>query len=75
MGSGITQRGSAMGMLLSFAPPKAAKPKPRSKPAAGATAAIIIFPGIRYERQKMAGPVNQIRALAPDLAKPGPVQY
>ena len=64
-----------MGMLLSFAPPKAAKAKPRPKPAAGTTASVIIFPGIRYERQRVLGPVGQVRAVAPDLSKPGPVQY
>jgi hypothetical protein len=62
-----------MGMLLSFRPLKAAKPKTQSKPAAGATASIIIFPGIRYERQKPAGKTVQVRAAAADLT--APVQY
>jgi hypothetical protein len=74
LGSGITQRGTAMGMLLSFAPLKTAKAKPRSKPAAGATASIIIFPGIRYERQKVTVPMKQMR-VAPDLSNQAPVQY
>jgi hypothetical protein len=74
LGSGTTQRGTAMGMLLSFAPLKTAKAKPRSKPAAGATASIIIFPGIRYERQKVTAPMKQMRA-APDLPNSAPIQY
>jgi hypothetical protein len=37
-----------MGSLLSFAPRRAA---PSRKPVlAGATASVIIFPGVRYER-------------------------
>lgn len=64
-----------MGLLLSFAPPKTAKPKPGSKPAAGTTASIIIFPGIRYERQKIVGYAGQSRAAAPELPAPKPVQY
>ena len=64
-----------MGMLLSFAPPKAPRPKPGPKPGAGTTASIIIFPGIRYERQKTLAPTGQIRPGERDLPKPGPVQY
>ena len=60
-----------MGMLLTFAPSKTAKPKPR--PNAG-TASIIIFPGIRYERS--AALDRAARNLAkPELTKPKPVQY
>ena len=49
-----------MGMLLSFQPQKAAKPKPQSKPDAAATASIIIFPGIRYERHKVVERIGKI---------------
>jgi hypothetical protein len=47
---GQTERKIAvMGSVLSFAPREAATVR---KPlAAGATASIVIFPGIRYERQ------------------------
>ena len=61
-----------MGRLLSFRPLKAAKPKP--KPAQGATASIIIFPGIRYERPKVVGRIGQILTKS-DLPHPEPVQY
>ena len=63
-----------MGMLLSFRPLKAAKPKPRSKPAQGTTASIIIFPGIRYERPKVVERIGQMLTKA-DLPRPEPVQY
>jgi hypothetical protein len=63
-----------MGMLLSFQPPKAAKPKPKLKLAQGTTASIIIFPGIRYERPKVVGRIGQILTRS-DLPRPGPVQY
>ena len=38
-----------MGSILTFAPRQAAKPRTGS-PAAAAPAAVIIFPGVRYER-------------------------
>ena len=63
-----------MGMLLSFQPLNAAKPKQASKPAAGATASIIIFPGIRYERQKVVERIGKILTKS-DLAHPEPVQF
>ena len=63
-----------MGMLLSFRPLKAAKPKSKSRPAQGATASIIIFPGIRYERQKVVECIGQILTKS-DLPHPEPVQY
>jgi hypothetical protein len=60
-----------MGMLLSFSPHKAAKPRP--KPDSG-TASIIIFPGIRYERQNALDRLAKL-AVKPELPKPEPVQY
>ena len=62
-----------MGMLLSFRPLNAARPKIGPKPAAGTTASIIIFPGIRYERQNPVGKAVKVRAAKADL--PTPVQY
>jgi hypothetical protein len=61
-----------MGMLLTFTPPKAAKPRP--KPSAGTTASIIIFPGIRYERPGVPSLIGAVLAK-PDLPKPGPARY
>ena len=61
-----------MGMLLSFSPTKSAKSRP--KPSSGTTASIIIFPGIRYERQNAIERIGQIMAKS-ELPKPGPVQY
>ena len=61
-----------MGMLLSFSPHKATKPRP--KPSSGTTASIIIFPGVRYERPKALDRIGQM-LIKPDLQKPGPVQY
>ena len=63
-----------MGMLLSFQPLKAAKPKPTSKPDAGASASIIIFPGIRYERQKVVDRIGKLLTSS-DLSHPEPVQF
>jgi hypothetical protein len=63
-----------MGMLLSFRPLKVAKPKSKSKPAQGATASIIIFPGIRYERPKVVERIGKILTKS-DLPHPEPVQY
>ena len=57
-----------MGMLLSFAPPRAAKP--RQKPRPGSSASIIIFPGIRYERLNALDRLGQMMAK-PELHKPG----
>lgn len=61
-----------MGMLLTFTPLKAAKPRP--KPNSGTTASIIIFPGIRYERGSPLERFGQMLAK-PELAKTEPVQY
>lgn len=61
-----------MGLLLNFTPQKAAKQRP--KPSAGATASIIIFPGIRYERPTALDRIGPI-LVKPGLPKPGPVQY
>ena len=63
-----------MGMLLSFQPLKAAKPKQKSKPEQGATASIIIFPGIRYERQKVVDRIGKILTSS-DLPHTESVQY
>jgi hypothetical protein len=41
-----------MGHILAFEPRSAATS--RKEPAAGVTASIVIFPGIRYERQPEA---------------------
>ncbi len=41
-----------MGHVLAFVPRNAATS--RKEPAAGVTASIVIFPGIRYERQPEA---------------------
>lgn len=47
-----------MGSVVSFAPRDAATDrKPR---AGGVTASVIIFPGVRYERQQAAGPTIEI---------------
>jgi len=48
-----------MGHILSFEPRNAATR--RKEPVAGATASIVIFPGIRYERQ----PEGQDQEAAP----------
>ena len=45
-----------MGSVLSFAPRNAAAS--RKQTAAGTTASVVIFPGIRYERPKPSGPVD-----------------
>jgi hypothetical protein len=42
----------AMGTILSFVPRKAAKARPEAS--YGATASIIIFPGVRYERMNVS---------------------
>jgi hypothetical protein len=57
-----------MGMLLSFSPIKPAKSRP--KPSSGTSASIIIFPGIRYERQNVLDRIGQIIAKS-ELPKPG----
>jgi len=55
-----------MGSVVSFAPRNAAT---NQKPiAAGATASVVIFPGIRYERPKSGEPVNDTDTLG--LADP-----
>ncbi len=61
-----------MGMLLSFAPAKIAKPRPKQK--SGTSASIIIFPGVRYERVNPLDMMSKVRKT-PDLPLPGPVQY
>jgi hypothetical protein len=45
-----------MGSVLSFAPRNAASS--RKQIAAGSTASVVIFPGIRYEHPKSSGPVD-----------------
>lgn len=40
-----------MGMVLSFVPRAAASSRPQ--PSAGTPAAVIIFPGVRYERPRI----------------------
>jgi hypothetical protein len=52
-----------MGMVLSFVP--RAAPSNRTKQTAEMPAAVIIFPGIRYERSQ----AGEIRPVDPD--KPG----
>lgn len=61
-----------MGRLLVFAPQGAAKPRP--KPESGATAAIIIFPGVRYEQTSVFDRTVLVRGK-PGLPKPGPAQF
>jgi hypothetical protein len=61
-----------MGRLLVFTPHMAAKPRP--KPALGATASIIIFPGVRYEQASVYERAG-VRRGKPALPKPGPAQY
>jgi len=60
--SGETERNAlTMGMVLSFVPRTA--PSNRTKQTAEMPAAVIIFPGIRYER------AGEVRPVDPD--KPG----
>jgi hypothetical protein len=62
--SGKTERNARiMGLVLSFVP--RAAPSNRTKQAAEVPAAVIIFPGIRYERAH----AGEIRPAGPD--KPG----
>lgn len=46
-----------MGSVVSFAPRDAATRKPI---AGGVTASVIIFPGVRYERQQASTPTIEI---------------
>ena len=71
-GSGKPEGDRKMGMLLSFAPTKAAKP--RQKMGSGTTASIIIFPGVRYERVNPLDSMAKVRKT-PELPKPAPIQY
>ncbi|QND65683.1 hypothetical protein HB777_18400 [Mesorhizobium loti] len=62
--SGETERNArTMGMVLSFVPRTA--PNTRAKQTAEMPAAVIIFPGIRYERSS----AGEVRPVDPD--KPG----
>ena len=62
--SGETERNARiMGMVLSFVPRTA--PSNRTKQPAEIPAAVIIFPGIRYERSH----AGEVRPVDPD--KPG----
>ncbi|MER8379648.1 MULTISPECIES: hypothetical protein [unclassified Mesorhizobium] len=54
-----------MGMVLSFVPRTAATN--RAQQTAGTPAAVIIFPGVRYEQRPLTG---ETRPVGPD--KPGP---
>ncbi|MER9231515.1 hypothetical protein NKI56_05320 [Mesorhizobium sp. M0622] len=54
-----------MGMVLSFVPRTAATN--RAQQATGTAAAVIIFPGVRYEQRPLTG---ETRPTGPD--KPGP---
>ncbi len=59
-----------MGSVLSFAPRDAATT--RKPPVAGATAAIVIFPGIRYERRPDAQPAQMAVSVRRDVKKDEP---
>ena len=59
-----------MGSVLTFAPREAAAiHKP---PVAGATASIVIFPGIRYERRPEDTPCARKHETRHDAAKDKP---
>lgn len=60
--SGQAERESpVMGSVLSFAPRNAATSRKPIDP--GATASVVIFPGIRYERPEAGGPEHDIASL------------
>jgi len=62
-----------MGSVLSFAPRNAATSRKPIDP--GATASVVIFPGIRYERPRSGGPADDMASLnRPDTRqdKPAP---
>jgi hypothetical protein len=63
IGDQPTERMSKMGFVIAF-PGSAAKRRPNSEAKRPATAEIMIFPGVRYERY----------AEAPKRAKPKPVR-
>jgi hypothetical protein len=56
-----------MGRILSFTPRNAAPNRP--PPNLAAPAAVIIFPGVRYEKPVDGGPADPTR---PSLSKPAP---
>ncbi|MGN6305480.1 MAG: hypothetical protein ACTHNH_11725 [Mesorhizobium sp.] len=56
-----------MGRILSFTPRTAATNRP--PPTVTTPAAVIIFPGVRYEPQSGSGPSDPAR---PPLNKPAP---
>ena len=62
-----------MGSVLSFAPRNAATSRKPTDP--GATASVVIFPGIRYERPNSGGTADDTVSLnRPDARhdKPSP---
>ena len=62
-----------MGSVLSFAPRNAATSRKPIDP--GATASVVIFPGIRYERPRSGEPADDLPSLGhPDTRhdKPAP---
>lgn len=48
-----------MGIVLSFTPQSAATKKPSRT---GGTSAVVIFPGVRYERAEAGGVAPQVKA-------------
>lgn len=60
-----------MAAILPFVPRAAAKPiRPRRE-----AAAIIIFPGVRYERISNDGSTTGRDALRPERPRPGPARH
>lgn len=60
-----------MAAILPFVPRAAAKTiRPQRE-----AAAIIIFPGVRYERISDGRPANGRDALRPDRSRPGPARH
>lgn len=52
-----------MGIILSFTPQKAGMKKPSGR--YGVAAAVVIFPGIRYERAEGKDPAQQGKSPVP----------
>lgn len=60
-----------MAAILPFVPRAAAKiVRPKRE-----AAAIIIFPGVRYERIASSSPPNGGESLRPDRSRPGPARH
>ncbi len=61
-----------MGIVLSFTPQKAGMKKPSGL--CGMAAAVVIFPGVRYERADETAPARegQCTAVPADGAAPSP---